>query len=176
MVDKRSLVNSVVHAGVSYNARIDPASASAWCTRDTSVTKTVGKKVQQQGISLTALEAQWGADLVKIGLERGDVWQNSKGLYVQRSEFEEVNVESTDKFSVQVQGAATMESAIEQRHHDISKSQVKLATGAAVAAAVTAAGARHSRNALVFIRKNTETDIVALPVQQIVAVCSITAF
>lgn len=69
---------------MSYACRIDPQSARSWIERQVRHKRSVSIEDTVKGKTLTAMEKEFG-DYLQIGIDRGDIYKHSDGLYYERT-------------------------------------------------------------------------------------------
>ena len=84
---KRAYVNSLIPSNVSYACRINVAAASSWVTKFVKVGRERKNQEHEEGRTLTQMEKDFGTDLLKRGLARGDVRLGEDGFYYTKSKF-----------------------------------------------------------------------------------------
>ena len=116
-VEKRKFVNSLVDPLSPFSARLDPRSCCAFMERTVSRHSTREDTKEQKGVTLTALEADWGEMKVQLGISRGDVIHDPRdGLYYVRTSTKTATVGATDQMDVY--GKAALEGAEGARIQD----------------------------------------------------------
>ena len=80
---QRRFINGVIPPGVKYSHVVDQTSADNYVARVVTRQRSTESFAEQDGVSLTEMEVQWGSEKVAVGLARGDSVHRD-GLYYRR--------------------------------------------------------------------------------------------
>ena len=110
-MQQRIFINSLFPKNAAYSWKIPPGEKiKAWVENQITHERSSERSMTLQGKTLTEMEVAWGAENLKKGLDRGDVYLNVKDkLYYVRTAKRSVNEKMSDIKSKRVYGEAGKE-------------------------------------------------------------------